>query len=367
MKYFITFFLLMIGRMTFAQKDVYLFIGTYTSGKSQGIYVYKFNTENADNHFVTAVGASNPSYLAISPNKKFVYAVNENKNGIVTAYSFNKAAEKLMPINTQPSGGSDPCFVSIDASGKWLFTGNYSSGTVALFPLQPSGALDPARQIIQHSGSGPDTGRQKSAHVHSTNLSGDQRYLYVADLGTDKIMTYNFDNKPGTLFPASIPFTSLKPGSGPRHMAFGKGNTAVYIVEEMTGYISMYAVNKDKLRFSQRTSSLPKDFKGFVSAADVHVSQEGNFLYCSNRGDLNTISIFRINHFNGRLSLINNQPTLGKTPRNFNFDPSGNFLLVANQNSDEIVIFRIDKKTGLLTDTGKRISVPSPVCIKWID
>jgi 6-phosphogluconolactonase len=348
------------------KKDAYLLIGTYTSGKSQGIYVYKFNTETADNNFVTAIGASNPSFLAVSPDKKFVYAVNENTAGTVIAYSFDQRTGNLSPINTQPSGGSDPCFVSIDATGKWLFAGNYSSGTIGLFPIKADGSLDAVRQVIQHSGSGPDTARQRSAHVHSTNLSPDQHYLFAADLGTDKIMAYAFDSNQGTLFPATNPSVSCVPGSGPRHMAFSRDNKFAYLVEEMTGTIVTYSMSKDKLVSRQRTSALPKDFKGFISAADIHISPDGKFLYCSNRGESNSISIFSINKMTGKLTMIGNQSSLGKKPRNFNFDPSGNFLLVANQDTDEVIIFKINRQTGLLTDTGKRLAVPSPVCIKWI-
>jgi 6-phosphogluconolactonase len=354
-----------------AQKQHYLLVGTYTNGKSEGIYVYKFNTATGDNSFVSVAKSSNPSFLAVSPNKKFVYAVNENADstmhtvgGNISAFAFNKLTGTLTAINKQPSGGKHPCYVAIDKTGKWVFAGNYSSGTVGLLQANTDGSLDTLKQIVQHEGSGPNKNRQQGPHVHSTVLSADNKFLYVPDLGIDKVMVYAFDNKKGILKPSSS--MASEPGNGPRHFEFAPNNKFAYLMEEMTGTVVSYKLNNGKLIFNQRISALPANFKGAIGSADIHISPDGKFLYCSNRGDANTISIFAVHPTDGKLTLLGHQPTLGKTPRNFNFDPSGNFLLVANQDGN-IVIFKRNKETGLLTDTGKRIDVPNPVCLKWVE
>jgi 6-phosphogluconolactonase len=353
-----------------AQNEHYLLIGTYTTGKSEGIYVYKFNSTTAENSLVSVTKNPNPSFLAVAPNNKMVYAVNENADssitpmgGTVTAFSFNNGI--LTEINKQPSGGKHPCYVSIDKTGKWVFAGNYSSGTVGLLPVNKDGSLNSLQQTIQHEGSGPNEQRQQAPHVHAAVLSANDKYLYVPDLGIDKVMVYAVNKKKGTLKLKSS--AASLPGNGPRHFTLDANNNFAYLMEELTGTVVCYKVKKGKLIFQQRISALPADFKGGIGSADIHISPDGKFLYCSNRGDANTISIFSVHPADGKLSLVGQQSTLGKTPRNFNFDPSGNFLLVANQNSDEVVIFKIDKATGLLTDTGKRISVGNPVCLKWVE
>jgi 6-phosphogluconolactonase len=370
MKKLIGSLLLFFPLAIFAQEN-YLLIGTYTGGKSEGIYVYKFNSATGDNSFVSVVKSSNPSFLAISPNQKFVYAVNENADstrftvsGNISAYSFDKKKGILTEINKQPSGGKHPCYVAIDKTGQWVFAGNYTSGSIGLLHANKDGSLDTLKQIIQHSGSGPNADRQKGPHVHSTNLSADNKYLYVPDLGIDKVMIYSFDKTKGSLkYKTEAPST---PGNGPRHMSFSPNNKFAYLMEEMSGTVVCYKISNGSLQMQQRISALPADFKGAIGSADIHISPDGKFLYCSNRGDANTISIFSVDATTGKLTLKGDQSTLGKTPRNFNFDPSGNFLLVANQNTDDIFIFKIDKKTGMLTDTGKKINVGNPVCLKWI-
>lgn len=354
--------------------EQFLIIGTYTGSGSDGIYVYKFNTQTGENSFVSSAKTSNPSYLAISPNKKYVYAVNENADstrftvtGHVAAFSFDKTTGKLNFINKKESGGKHPCYVSIDKTGKWVIVGNYSSGSLSVLPVRSNGSLDSAIQIIQHEGSSVNSERQEGPHVHATVLNKNNKTLYVPDLGLDKVMLYNLDNKTGKLKEFHIPFVMTEAGAGPRHIDIHPNGKYAYLMEEMTGTVSVYNIEKDGyLSLIQNTSGLPRDFTGAVGSADIHVSPDGKFLYCSNRGESNTIGIFSINASSGELEWIDAQSTMGKTPRNFNFDPTGNFLLVANQNSDEIVIFKRDIETGLLTDTGKRINVSKPVCLKWI-
>ena len=355
-------------------KEQFLIIGTYTSGSNDGIYVYKFNTETGENNFASSVKTSNPSYLAISPNKKFVYAVNENADstrftitGHVAAFSFDKTTGKLNFINKQESGGKHPCYVSIDKTGKWVIVGNYSSGSLAVLPVRSNGSLDSAVNIIQHEGSSVNSERQEAPHVHATVLNKNNKTLYVPDLGLDEVKLYNLDTKSGKLKEFDPPFVATEPGAGPRHMDIHPNGKYAYLMEELTGSVSVYEIEKNGyLTLLQNISGLPRDFDGAIGSADIHVSPDGKFLYCSNRGESNTIGIFSINKSNGQLEWIDHQSTLGKTPRNFNFDPTGNFLLVANQNSDEIVIFKRDKETGLLTDSGKRIKVSKPVCLKWM-
>ena len=373
MKLTTTLFALFMAGAANAQQHPYLLIGTYTSGKSEGIYVYDFNTATGDNNLVSTVKTANPSYLAVSPNQKIVYAVTENADstrlgvgGKISAFSFDKKNGTLSFLNNQFSGGKHPCYVAVDKTGKWVFAANYSSGSAAIFAVNKDGSLAAAKQVLQHTGTGPDKSRQQGPHVHSTVVSPDNKFLFAPDLGIDKVMIYHFDNATGKLSPATPPFAASTPGSGPRHFEFSPNKRYAYLIEEMTATVAAFKYSGGKLTLLQRINALPADFKGALGSADIHVSHDGKFLYCSNRGDANSITIFTIDPATGKLTVTGHQSTIGKTPRNFNFDPSGNFLLAANQNSDNIVIFKIDKKTGLLTDTGKRIDVPNPVCIKWV-
>ena len=373
MKYHAFLSLLFLLSVSFvaAQDLHYLITGTYTTGKSEGIYVFQFNSNDGSAKEISHIKISNPSFVAVSPGEQFVYAVQEDaanngKGGEITAFSFNKQSGTLQFLNQQSSGGDHPCYVTVDKTGKWVVAGNYSSGSLSVLPVQPDGSLGAAINIIQHNGSGPDKKRQNSPHVHCTVFSADNRFLYVPDLGMDKVMIYAFDEASGKLTPAKQPFTQSTGGAGPRHLCFHPTNKYAYLMEEMSGTVVVYKIKNGALETTQRISSMPVGDSSNAGSADIHVSPDGKFLYASNRAESNTIAIFSINTKNGLLKLIGHQSTLGKTPRNFSFDPSGNFLLVANQNSDEIVIFKVDKKTGLLTDTQKRIAVGKPVCLKWI-
>ncbi len=347
-----------------------LLVGSYTDGKSEGIYVYNFNSSNGDFEKISSAKCSNPSYLCVSPNKKNVYAVyedgnNNNIGGSVAAYSFDKNSGVLSLINKQPSGGDHPCYVAVDKTGKWVTAGNYNGGNVAVLPVNNNGGIGTAI-ITQHTGSSTNKQRQEKAHVHCTYFSYDNRFLFVPDLGMDKVMIYNFDENTGALTTGRQPFVQADTGAGPRHIDFSPNNKYAYVMQELTGMVAAYKYKKGTLSLIQNISAAPKGFTGFMGSADIHVSPDGKFLYCSNRGESNSISIFSIDKKSGMLALISNSPSLGIAPRNFNFDPSGNFLLVANQKSDNIIIFKRDKKTGLLTDTGKKIETGSPVCLKWI-
>ena len=362
----------LVGFITSAQDQHYLITGTYTSGKSEGIYVFQFNSIDGTTKEISHVKISNPSFVAVSPNEQFIYSVqeessNNGKGGEISSFSFNKKTGILTYLNQQASGGDHPCYVSVDRTGRWVAAGNYSSGSLSILPVQVNGSLGAATTIIQHEGSGPNKARQNSPHVHSVVFSPDNRFLFVPDLGIDKVMIYAFNEVTGKLTPAKQPFALSTAGAGPRHFCFHPSNKYAYLIEEMSGTVVTFTYKNGELKSIQRISSMPVGDTSSAGSADIHVSPDGNFLYASNRAEANTIAVFSINPKNGKLLLLGHQSTLGKTPRNFNLDPSGNFLLVANQNSDEIVIFKRDLQTGLLTDTKNRIQAGKPVCLKWIN
>ncbi|MEO7049334.1 MAG: lactonase family protein [Ferruginibacter sp.] len=348
----------------------YLLAGTYTNGKSEGIYVYDFDSNTGNSTFVSKIKSVNPSFLAVSPNQHFVYAVNEEgngKGGQISSYIFNKSTGTLQFINQQLSGGDDPCYVEVDKTGKWVVLANYSGGSLSIFSIGNNGGIGAVTTHVQHAGSSINKDRQEKAHVHSTFFSPDNKYLVVQDLGMDEITVYPFNEKKGTLNLRKKKTIKSTPGAGPRHIVFSNDHKFVYAIHELSGTVSVYKFRKGNLKLVEEVSAAKPDFKEFMGSADIHISADGDFLYCSNRGDANSISIFKINKNSGRLTIAGYQSTLGLGPRNFNFDPTGEFLLVANQNSDDIVIFKINKETGLLTDTGKKIDIGNPVCLKWID
>ncbi len=370
MKNLLLIFALPLLLLSEGTKENYLIVGTYTGGKSEGIYVYKFNSEDGSSEAVSHVKTPNPSYIAISPDEKYVFAVTENgkdgNGGEISSFVFDKKDGTLTFINKQLTGGDHPCYVDIDKTGKWVFAGNYSSGSLSVLPVDADGSLGEATSHITHSGSGANKERQEKPHVHCTIISPDNKWLYVPDLGIDKVMIYAFDAATGKLTPGTQEFAPSQPGAGPRHLTFHPNGKYAYLIEELTGNVVTYKMENGQLKLWQRTSSLPRGQQGFAGSADIHVSPDGKFLYASNRGDFNNIAIFKIDTKTGRVFIAGFQSTLGKAPRNFNFDPTGKYLLVGNQNNDEIVVFKRNFKTGLLTDTQKRIEVGKPVCLKWI-
>lgn len=365
--FFILFFTV---RFTVAQQ-YYMLAGTYDSPQSEGIYVYKFNSDSGTLQPVSMVKVSNPSYLTVSPDKKYIYAVGETggpsgKEGRVHSFGFNKKNGVLTTISSQSSEGNHPCYITTNHKGKWAITGNYSSGNLSVIPIN-KGKLSLAKQVIQHRGNGPDSVRQKSPHVHGIFPDEYSQYVFCTDLGIDKVLVYYQSKKNGRLTISKTRTINMPAGSGPRHLDFHPGGKYLYVLNELANSITVL-MDTGKRHFSQiqELSSLPPYFKGKSTAADIHVSPDGKFLYTSNRGTSNTIGVFSINQETGLITLIDHEYTGGETPRNFNFDPTGNYLLIANQNSNSIVIFRRNKETGLLKETGNRINVGKPVCIKWI-
>jgi 6-phosphogluconolactonase len=369
MRIIIFLFLLFLTVTGFAQ-NYYMFVGTYTNGVSKGIYVYRFNAISGKTFKVSTAETKNPSYLALSPNNGFLYSVNENgadQMGAVSAFSFDKITGRLKFLNSQESGGADPCYVSVNKTGKWVVVANYNGGNLSALPVKSNGWLEPLTELIQHKGSSINSQRQEKAHVHSVVFSKDQRFLFSADLGMDKEMIYRFDpsrNQP--LSDAEDSFINTIPGSGPRHFIFCPNKPYAYLINELSGTVDAFHYMDGSLINFQDISTHPEDFKGTRGSADIHISPNGRFLYASNRGEANSIAIFSINPLNGRLHLQGFQSSMGRTPRNFVIDPTGHWLLVANQESSNIVVFKINQMTGMLIPIGKPIEVPKPVCLKML-
>jgi 6-phosphogluconolactonase len=362
--------LLLLCSIALHAQQYYLFIGTYTKGTSKGIYVYRFDASTGDAQPVSVTDTgTNLSYLALSPDGRFVYAANETGGkdpGKVIAYSFDSLSGKLGFIDERESGGDFPCYVSVDASDRWVAVANYGGGNLSAFPIGSDGSLGPSAQLIQHEGKGSNPQRQEKPHVHSTVFTPDQHFLLTPDLGLDKVFIYDFrPDDPTPLSGASTPFIVTRPGSGPRHIDFSPDHRYMYLIEELSGEVEVFGYSKSKFIPVQRIASVIKDTSADKGSADIHLSPDGKFLYASNRGITNNIAIYAVHTGSGKLKLLGFQDVLGAKPRNFAIEPSGHFLLVANQDSNNIVIFRRDPQTGMLTPTGNQIHIDSPVCLKW--
>jgi 6-phosphogluconolactonase len=347
----------------------WLFIGTYTGTGSKGIYVYRFDAANGTAVPVSNIASENPSYLALSKDGDFLYSVTENGGdnpGSVSAFAFDKQTGQLKLLNTQVSGGDHPCYISVDEKNKWVAVANYSGGNLSMLAINKDGSLQPAAQTIQHRGSSIIESRQKAPHVHMTIFSPEERYLVANDLGTDEVNAYPFKaNRSQPLDTSAAIRLKMAAGAGPRHLAFNSSKQLVYVLEELVGKVSVHHFSKHNVSLvqtidSDTTSALPD--KG---SADIHMSEDGKFLYTSNRGKANYISIYSIDS-DGRLTMIGTQPVLGAQPRNFTIDNTGNYLLAANQGTDNVVIFKRDPTTGLLSATDNQLNIPKPVCVKMM-
>ena len=363
-KSFVVILLIFIFIRVQAQNNkVNLLVGTYTqSCDSKGIYVYDFNSKTGDFSFKNATEkVINPSYLTVSKENNFVYSVNEfGTESTVSSFRYNPSSGKLDLINKKNSKGADPCYLIND--DKNVIVANYSGGNISVFGKNHDGSLAEAKQVIQHYGKGTNAQRQEGPHVHMVYFSPDNNFVLSNDLGNDNVYSYAYNPNAEHNVLELKDSISVKLGSGPRHLTFSKNGKFVYLLRELDGAITVFSYSNGILAKIDETSILAKDFKGTFSSADIHISPDGKFLYASNRGEANNITIFKILK-NGKLQLKGQNSTLGKGPRNFAIDPSGNFLLVAHQYTNDVVIFKRNKKTGLLADTGKKIALCSPVCL----
>ena len=366
-KVIIFFLFSMITTFQAQSQKLNLLVGTYTkSCESKGIYVYDFDSTTADFSFKNVSENSvNPSYLTVSIDNKYVYSVNENgTESTVSSYSYIPSSGKLDLINKQSSQGADPCYIIND--DKNVIVANYSGGSIDVFEKNSDGSLAEAKQVIQHYGKGPNVKRQEGPHVHMVHFSPDKKFVLSNDLGLDKVYSYEYNSNSTTETLKVCDSVSVKSGSGPRHLTFSNDGKFVYLVQELDGSLTTFKYSKGKLKKIGENTILANGFKGTFSSADIHISPDGKFLYASNRGEANEISIFEIGK-NGKLKSKGQTSTLGKGPRNFVIDPTGNFLLVAHQYTNNVVIFKRDQLSGALTDTGKRIELCSPVCLVFTE
>lgn len=356
-------------------REFLVYVGTYTSPeKSKGIYVLRMNPATGElSAPQVAAEAANPSFLALHPGRLRLYAVGEmadfqgEKTGAVSAFAIDPASGKLTMINQQPSGGAGPCHVSVDKSCRNVLVANYGGGTVARFPARPAdGQLVDASRVIQLEGQGPNEKRQEAPHAHYVSPDPSQSFALACDLGTDQVMVWRFDPIKG-LIPNDPPSANVAPGAGPRHLDYHPSGKFVYVNNELNNTVTAFAFDADEGSLTEihTVPTLPKDFTGDNSTAEIAVHPSGKFVYCSNRGH-DSIAIFTVDESTGQLTPAGHQPTGGKTPRNFAVDPTGTFLIAANQNSDNLVVFKIDPKSGKLTPTGAKAQVPTPVCITFL-
>jgi 6-phosphogluconolactonase len=350
-----------------------VYVGTYTQRGSKGIYLAHLGLSSGELRLDGLAGeVVNPSFLAIHPNRRFIYAIGEvgqfagGKGGAVSAFAIDPESEKLTLLNQKSSRGPGPCHVVIDKSGKNALVANYGGGSVACLPIGEDGWLGDATSFIQHQGSSVNPQRQKGPHAHSINLDPANRFAFAPDLGLDRIKVYAFDAARNTLTPHD-PSASVTPGSGPRHFDFHPNGRFAYAINELASTITAFQYEGDRgllQTIQSAVSTLPDGFDGKNTTADIHVHPSGKFVYGSNRGH-DSIAIFAVDSTTGKLTAIGHQSTQGKTPRNFGIDPSGAYLLAANQDTDNVVAFRIDAATGKLRPTGQSIHVPMPVCVKF--
>jgi len=353
-----------------------VYVGTYTGEgtKSKGIYAFRYDPATAQ---LTPLGlaaeTTNPSFVAAHPNGKFLYAVNEvgdykgPNSGGVSAFSIDRATGKLTFLNELPSRGADPCYITVDKTGKFVLVANYTGGSVIVYPVLDDGRLGEASAFVQHTGHGPNAERQEGPHAHSIDLSPDNRFAFVDDLGLDELLVYKFDAAKGSLTPNDPPFAKLDPGAGPRHFALRPDGKFAYVVTEIGRSVTVFSHDaaSGTLQRVQTLTTLPAGFTGRNDDAEIEVLPSGKFLYASNRGH-DSIAVFAIDSSKGTLSTVEIASTGGKEPRSFEVDPTGTLLFAANQKSDNIVVFKIDAKTGKLTPAGQVLDVGSPVCVKFV-
>jgi 6-phosphogluconolactonase len=343
-----------------------LYIGTYTKpDRPDGIYLVRMDVRSGELTQIGAVNAGpNPSFLSIHPNGRILFAVNEAENGTVSAFTIARETGALTRLNEQSSEGRAPCYVSVDRSGRALFVANYSSGNVALLPVQADGSLSKATSVVQHTGTGPNSARQKAPHAHCSVADPSNRFVLAADLGADRVFVYRLDGN--TLRRVDGGDAIMQPGAGPRHIAFHPTLPLVFVANELDSSVTTVRLDTERGTLSpiDTRPTTPEGWTGTNYPADIHIASSGRTMYVSNRGH-NSIAVFSVAPSTGALTLDQVISTDGDWPRNFTLDPTEQWLLVANQRSDSVVVFKRDQTTGRLTSTPQRITVPSPVCLRF--
>jgi 6-phosphogluconolactonase len=357
-----------------------VYVGTYTGPKSQGIYLFRLQTENLDvpqNVTLAPLGLAaetpSPSFLELDLRRSLLFAVNElnefegKPGGAVSAFSIDRASGRLTPINQRSSMGGGPCHLVLTKNGRHLLVANYGGGSVAVLPVAANGELGAASDVVQHTGSSVNSERQTRPHAHCATLDRANRFVFVCDLGLDKVLVYRLDDRTGKLTPHDPPFAPVKAGAGPRHMVFRPDGGFAYVINELNSTVTVfrYDAGRGVLREVQTISSLPPHVEGANSGAEIDVHPSGKWLYVSNRGH-NSVVLFAVDGRAGTLSYVDEQNTGGSTPRHFGIEPSGRHLAVGNQNSDTILVARIDARSGRLQPSGVLASAPAPVCMKFL-
>ncbi|MDE3195299.1 MAG: lactonase family protein [Acidobacteriota bacterium] len=363
---------LLLGSVAQLAMAQIMYVGTYTEGTSKGIYAYRYNAKTGR---LTPLGlmapTPDPTFLALHPSGKYLYAVNElnsfrgQRAGAVTAYSVDKATGKLTELNQVSTKSPGPCHLIVDATGKTLMVANYAGGSFASFPIAADGRLGEATSFIQEKGTGPNKQRQEQAHGHSVNLPKSNKFMLGADLGTDNIWVFDLDAANGKITPRGS--ASVKPGSGPRHLVIAPDQKHVYVMSEMASSVTTFEYDPATAAMKEidMVSALPANFKGESTGAEIQIDPAGKYVYSSNRGD-DSISVFKVDPQTAKLTLIQNQSTGGKQPRAFVLDPAGNFLICGNQATNTITTFRIDHATGKLTPTGEKYDLGAPVTFVFL-
>jgi 6-phosphogluconolactonase len=354
--------------------DYYVYFGTYTGAKSKGIYASRMSDDGKISAPELVAETASPSYLAVHPNNKFLYAIGEvdkfkdQKAGAVSAYAIDGKTGKLTLLNRQSSGGTGPCHIDVDRKGRSLVVANYGGGSVKALPINKDGSLGESGTFIQHQGSSVNRSRQEAPHGHCILVDPGQKYAVACDLGLDQVLVYKLDAAKAGLTPNDPPFATVAAGSGPRHLAFHPDGKYAYVINELNCTMTAFSWDSRRgvLTEIQTISTLPGEFQRGFSTAEVYVHPSGKFVYGSNRGH-DSIVVYACDEKTGKLTLVEHQPTQGKTPRHFGIDPKGKFLLAENQGSDSVVVFRIDSKTGKLTATGDKVAVGSPVCAVFVE
>ncbi|ANF49366.1 6-phosphogluconolactonase [Chryseobacterium glaciei] len=369
MKKLLLFTITIFVCLNFYSQHTYAFFGSFNRDKdTEGIFVYELDTINGNLSKVTTVkGILNPSFLTLSPNGKYVFACTESKTpngGKVSSFEFNPENKTLTFINSQKSGGENPVYLTTHNGGKWLVNGNYTEGSVSVYPILDNGIIEPFVQNFQFSEGSINPGRQDRSHIHSTVFSPNFDYIFFPDLGADKIRAYKFESKKNEpLQVAEIPFTKTSLGSGPRHFTFHPNGKFAYCIEEMGGAVSAYSYENGKLNNIQRINTHSEKYKDDFESSDVHISPDGKFLYASNRGNENNIAIFSIQN-DSTLKTIGYQSIKGKHPRVFALDPSGKFLIATNAQSGTVVVFKRNQETGLLKKIREKIKIKEVSCVQ---